>query len=174
MPLTLTEDPRSEDLEEVVYWIKPGGRQWPVNEENIPLQEDGEPFELVNQVEGGIGILYDSPDTNGPEKLVFRLKMLLGKDHNEITQAMIKTRATTRGRRGRRQQVDVETKMDLALAVNLKLSKAIVEWEGLVDSEGNPAKITPENIDLLPAWIQNDLVDRVDRMSSLDEGLEGE
>lgn len=190
--IRLVETPNREDLEEVIYWAKNNGRQWKTNDDNEPLRADGTPFTID---EDGLisypGKVVDidpqereesnatpitmvvEDDEELPERLVFRLKMLLGRDHNEITQAMIKTKTRTTGKRRNRQAV-VETEMDLTLAVNLKLQKAIEEWEGIADKDGNPAAITPENINLLPAWLQNDLVDRVDEMSSLDEEEEGE
>lgn len=189
--MRLVETPKPEDLEEVIYWVRGNGRAWPTDETNAPLQANGIPFRIDE--DGLIGnpdeIVYNDSQENEdgeqvaltmiiepdqiPERLVFKLKMLLGRDHNEITQAMIKTKTRTTGKRRNRQAV-VETEMDLALAVNLKLMKAIVEWAGMEDANGSPAEITKENIDLLPAWIQNDLVDRVDDMSSLDEEELGE
>lgn len=190
--MRLVETPNREDLEEVIYWAKSNGRQWKTNEDNEPLRADGTPFEVdedgvlalskeepykdlqeTEKSESAPIVLVVEDDEELPERLVFRLKMLLGRDHNEITQAMIKTKTRTTGKRRNRQAV-VETEMDLTLAVNLKLQKAIVEWEGIADKDGNEAAITPENINLLPAWLQNDLVDRVDEMSSLDEEEEGE
>jgi len=108
-----------------------------------------------------------------PERLIFRIRMLLGRDHNEISQAMITTK-TTRSRKGKHRSANVETDVDITKGVTLKLEKAIEEWDGIQDANGESAPITTAYIDLLPAWMQNDLTNVVNDMSSLDEEEEEE
>lgn len=165
--MRLIEEPEAKDLEVVEYWVKPSGRAWLVNEDNVPLDSAGNAFIMDDS-----GIPVIEGDEPIPERIVFKLKMLLGRDHNAITQAMIKTK-TRAGRRGKNRAI-IETDIDLAKSVNLKLQKAIVDWSGITDKDGNEARITAENIDLLPAWIQNDLVDKVSEMSEISEDDEGE
>ena len=183
--MRLMEEPRPEDLEVVEYWVQGNSRAWATNENNVPLDSDGNPFILdANgipthtmtkdpQEDEEVDYSPSTSDTELPERLVFKLKMLLGRDHNAITQAMIQTKTRSGGKRNRG-KATVETDIDLAKSVNLKLQKAIVEWSGMTDESGKPAPITPENIDLLPAWIQNDLVDRVNDMSEISEEELGE
>ncbi len=189
----LVETPKPEDLEEVIYWIRENGRAWPTDEDNTPLQDNGTPFRIdedglignpdilpdIDPQETEEGIVEPITMVIEPEleplRLVFRLKMLLGRDHNEITQMITKTKTKAIARKRNRQPiVEVESDVDLNLAVNLKLMKAIVEWEGILDENGSPAPITEKYIELLPAWLQNSLTDRIEDMSSLDGEEVGE
>lgn len=185
--MRLREEPRAEDLEVITYWVKENRQAWPTNENNEPLRKDGEPF--IFDENGVIGLPkpidpqereeFDSEPTatdldhDQPERLIFKLKLLLGRDHNKITQAIVKTQ-TRNVRRRRRNLPTIDTEINLALACNLKLKAAIVEWEGIEDEDGNPAEITLENIDILPAWIQTDLVDHITTMSLIGEDEMGE
>ncbi len=181
--MRLREETRPEDLEVVEYWAKENGRAWPVNEDNDPLDSNGNVFA---KDDNGLPIIdqtidpqeaeeYDSAPimeaVELPELIVVKLRMLLGRDDDEITQAMIKIQ-TKQGRRNRR--AEIETEIDHASAAALKLQKGIVEWSGIQDKDGNPAAITAENIGLLPAWIKTDLTDRITSMSMISDEDEGE
>lgn len=181
--MRLREEARPEDLEIVEYWAKENGRAWPVNEDNEPLDSDGNPFPLDDN-SLPVMIANKDPQENEeydsapimeavelPELIVVKLRMLLGRDDDEITQAMIKIQ-TKQGRRNRR--AEIETEIDHGSAAALKLQKGIVEWSGIQDEDGNPAAVTAENIGLLPAWIKTDLTDRITSMSMINDEDEGE
>lgn len=188
--MRLHENIKEQDLEVVTFWVKKNMRAWPVDEDGDPLDENDVPFKLDKRgnieiqegesptgIEEGEETASEGKETASdgcelPDRVQVWVRMLLGRDHNEVTNAMIKTQ-TERGKRGRRRAV-VKTDVDLGLAVALKLEKAIVRWEGIEDEVGQPAPVTRKYIDLLPAWIQNRLTEVVNEMSTLDEELEGE
>ena len=189
--MRLREQPRPEDLEIVTYWVKENGRRWPVDDDNNPLDTNSSPLNLdtdgnlaailpTDPQEGedfdsGAVLTVADADPELPERLIFKLRMLQGHDENEITQAMMKTKTTYQGRRGKKQRARVETETDLGAGVTLKLIKGIYEWEGIEDENGNPAEINEHWINLLPGWIQKDLADQISEISGLvDDEEEGE
>ena len=181
--MRLREEARPEDLEIVTYWVNKKRRAWHTNEDNKPLDSDGNPFPMdIN----GIPTLTPNIDPQEseevdsganlegielPERVVVKLRMLLGRDEDEITQAQIKI-TTKQGKRNRPAQI--ETEIDHGIATTLRLKKGIVEWSGVEDKDGKPAEITPENIGLLPAWIKSDLNVRIASMNEIDEEEAGE
>lgn len=181
--MRLMQETRPEDLEIVEYWVKANGKAWPVNEDNEPLASNGNAFSMDDNGLPTASPIIDpqeheevdsTPNLEGielPERLVFKLRMLLGNDDNAITQVLIKikTQATRRNRPGK-----VEQEIDQGAAANLKLSLAIEEWSGIHDKNGNPAEITPENVGFLPSWIHGDLTEHVTSMSLINEDDSGE
>lgn len=179
--MRLREETRLEDLEVVEYWVTESGRAWPTDVNNDPLDANGKPFPL--DANGVPTMNIDPQETEEvdsapnmeeialPELVVVKLKMLLGRDEDEITQAQIKI-TTTQAKRNR--PARVETEIDHGLASTLRLQKGIHEWSGILDKDGNPAAITPENIGLLPAWIKSDLNVRISSMNEVDSDEAGE
>jgi len=178
------QETRPEDLEVVEYWVKENGKAWSVSDDNEPLDSDGNVFPMdANGLPIAIPTIIDPQENEEvdstpnmeeielPERLVFKLRMLLGNDDNKITQALIKikTQATRRNRPGK-----VEQEIDQGAAANVKLSLAIEEWAGILDKNGNLAEITPENVGYLPSWIHGDLTERVTSMSLINEEDAGE
>lgn len=173
--MRLYEKPRPEDLEKVVYWLDGKMRPWSVNAENqplhlnstkaMPLDEDGLPIPQKGQVV--------------PERVIFWIKMMTGRENDDIQSAVIKTRtARHRVRRGGRTtrsvSASVETDIDVALSSRMKVKAAVVKWEGIEDENGSPAPIEDKYIDLLPGWLRDDLVDRISDISNLSEEELGE
>jgi hypothetical protein len=196
MPLELTKKIKEADKETLVYWIKPNSsRSWPVNGDGDPLMDNGNPFPMT---EDGLIAIPDESDTIDPsedideaceanleqididkgqeipDQVKIVIKMLSGTENQEITNAMIKTRTSAAKRKGKPRQATVEQDIDIGLSVQMKLERGIVDWEGIVDENGNPAPITKEYIELLPGWIQTAITDRISSLSELDEDLEGE
>ncbi len=181
--MRLMQETRPEDLEVVEYWVKANGKAWPVDDNNDPLNSDGNAFPMDDNGLPTANPIIDPQEAEEfdstpnleeielPELLVFKLRMLLGNDDNQITQALIKIKTqTTR----RNRQAKVEQEIDQGAAANLKLSLAIEEWAGILDKDGKLAEITPENVGYLPSWIHGDLTEHVTSMSLIDEEDAGE
>ena len=177
--MRLQQETRPEDLEVVTYWVKENGKAWPVNDDNEPLDSDGNPFSIDSnglpvyntQTKQDVDSELNLEEIELPERIVFKLRMLLGNDDNEVTRVLIKIK-TQASRRNR--QAKVEQEIDQGAAANLKLKLAIEEWEGILDANGNPAAITVENVGHLPSWIHSDLTDRVTDMSMINPDDAGE
>jgi len=178
--MRLTDKPREEDLDIVAYWIDRKMKPWPVNSENMPLYRDSE--ELLPQEPGKEpgSVAFDiEQGEEFPERVQFWIKMLTGKENDDIQSAVISTRTARHrvkraGRATRSATASVETDIDVALSSRMKVKAAVVKWEGIEDENGNPAPIADKYIDLLPGWMRDDLVDRISDTSNLTEEELGE
>lgn len=168
MNFVLYEKPREEDLEIVTYWVNSKGRPWPSDDEDRPLDPKTKaPLQLGD---GGLPLKAAEPV---PMRLRFWLKMLTGPESNAITEAILKMR-TKRTRVRRNTQVEVESDISIALAAQLKLKAGLVKWEGIYKEDGKPAPKNEKFIDLLPAWLSDDLVDRITSLTTITEEEVGE
>ena len=52
-------------------------------------------------------------------------------------------------------------------SVSRKMRAAVRKWEGVTDEHGQPAPVTSKALDLLPIWVQNTVVDEINRLNSL-------
>ena len=68
----------------------------------------------------------------------------------------------------------VDTEIDVGQSSLLKIQAAVTKWEGIEDEAGKPAPLEEKYIDLLPAWLRDDLVDRITSLSSFEEEELGE
>jgi len=190
--MRLREIPRPEDLESVIYWVKENGQAWPVNDDNVPLDSTGKPFELENGLirlatssmgkdpqeeedfdSDGISTVSE-PGSDIPEKLVFKIRMLQGRDDSIINKEMIKTKTSAIGGNRQRRLSRVETEIDTSQVTIMRLELSIVEWEGIADEDGNPAPINRKYIGLLPSWLLTDLTERIEDMAGITEDESGE
>jgi len=166
--LVLRDNQREEDLEIVVYWINERGRPWPTNSDGVPLQEATDKPYALN--EDGL------PSTTAkvkPLRLRCWLKTLSGPENNAIVEAVLKTRARQTSRR-RNAPIEVEQNVAVALSCSLKLKAALVKWEGIVTEDGKEAPVNDKYLDMLPAWLADDLVDRITALTKMTEEEEGE
>lgn len=173
--MRLTDKPREEDLDVVTYWIDGKMRPWPVNADNMPIYADS--GELIPLLPDGLPDV--EPSEECPERVRFWIKMLTGKENDDIQSAVISTRTARRrvkrgGRATRSASASVETDVDVALNSRMKVKAAVVKWEGIEDENGSPAPIADKYIDLLPGWMRDDLVDRISDISNLTEEELGE
>jgi hypothetical protein len=173
--MRLTDRPSEQELEVVTYWIDRKMRPWPVDAENMPLYRDTE--ELMPLAAEGIPDVEQGEEL--PERVRFWIKMLTGKENDDIQSAMIKTRTARHrvkrgGRSTRSASASIETDIDVALSSRMKVKAAVVKWEGIEDENGAPAPIADKFIDLLPGWIRDDLIDRISDISNLTEEELGE
>lgn len=173
MSLILREKPREEDLEIVIHWVDDRGRHWPTDEENRPLDpETKKPLTLNDE-----GLPSSTKkDQIVPGRLRFWIKMLTGQESDDITSAILKTRSRrTVSRNSRRNApIEVEADVDISLSGKLKLKAGLVEWEGIVCENGKNAPISDKYLDLLPAWLKDDLVDRVTALTTITSEEVGE
>ena len=168
MGLVLREQTRDEDLEVVVYWVNEKGRSWPTNSDGVPLQESTDkPYPL-----NGDGLPNPTLKVK-PARIRCWLKTLSGIENNNIVDAVLKTKARRTSRR-RNAPVEVEQSTSIALSCSLKLKAALVKWEGIVMEDGKEAPINDKYLDLLPAWLADDLVDKITALTSITEEEEGE
>ena len=168
MELVLRDHQRDEDLEIVVYWIDERGRPWPTNSDNLPIQASTDkPFPLNEE-----GLPSPSLKVK-PARIRCWLKTLSGIENNNIVDAVLKTKARRTSRR-RNAPVEVEQSTSIALSCSLKLKAALVKWEGIVMEDGKEAPINDKYLDLLPAWLADDLVDKITALTSITEEEEGE
>jgi len=168
MSMVLREHQREEDLEIVVYWINDRGRPWPTNGNGVPLQETTDKPYALN--EDGL----PNPTLKvKPSRIRCWLKTLSGPENNAIVEAVLKTRARQTSRR-RNAPIEVEQNVAVALSCSLKLKAALVKWEGIVTEDGKEAPINDKYLDMLPAWLADDLVDRITALTKMTEDEEGE
>jgi hypothetical protein len=112
-----------------------------------------------------------------PDQVKVWYKMLNGKENDDIQSKMLNTRMIKkRVRRGGRTRMrdQVDTEIDVGQSSLLKIQAAVTKWEGIEDDAGKPAPLEEKYIDLLPAWLRDDLVDRITSLSSLEEEELGE
>ena len=164
----LRETPRDEDLELVVHWIDDRGRHWPSDDEDRPLDPETKKPMLLDDTG-----LPKKTDKAVPNRLRFWLKMLTGPESNAITEAILSMR-TKRTRVKRNTQIEVESDISIALAAKLKLKVGITKWDGIFMENGKPAPMDDKHLDLLPAWLMDDLVDRITALTTITEDEEGE
>lgn len=175
--MLLYEKPPETELEVVTFWVNSKRRPWALDDADNPVDPNtGAPYPLdknglpvVERVELKEG--EQPPEL--PERLRFWLKMLLGKDTNEIASAGIKINRAA-GRRRRRGGAQVSSDVQVNVMTTMKLKRAITKWEGVEFTTGKLAAITEINIGLLPGWIQDDLADVVSDISALTEEEKGE
>lgn len=112
-----------------------------------------------------------STSTKPPEIIRFGLKFLSTGESNAITDEVYKTQ--TNFKAGQRSG-SIESTIDHSKLVEMKLAAAIVKWEGILDAKGDPAPVSRETIQMLPAWVSDSLLEVVNDMNVVSEKLEGE
>lgn len=163
MGLVLRDLTREEDLELVTYWVDRRGKCWQTNSDNIPLCSDCSLFDI-----GDKGIIAPIEGEEVPVRLRFWLKMLRGSESNAIANAMSSPTASIslKGESEGKGEFEMKLNIDLVLVAKLWLGAGLIKWDGILGEDGEPASVSDKYIDLLPAWLYDDLVDRIKALNT--------
>lgn len=111
-------------------------------------------------------------ETKVPEHETIRvcLRYLRVQEINDMQNKVYNINAEMRGRR----TATVKSEFNYGLYMERKMETAIVAWENVQDEKGKPAKVTVENIRLLPGWIGVHLIEVIDEMNDMGTEILGE
>lgn len=98
-----------------------------------------------------------NPEGEGFEEIIFWLSRLPSDIVNQINDEIF-----TYDEKGK-------STLKLGTSTARKLVAAVKKWEGVVDSHGNPAPLTAQAFKQLPAWVQQQLIEKINVSNNLSE-----